>query len=73
MEDINTKRKNYIGKKIWAQRYLMILTLPAVLWMIIFNYVPMYGVTIAFKNYEPYIGFLKSQWVGLANLRILHL
>jgi len=71
MEDINTKRKNYIGKKIWAQRYLMILTLPAVLWMIIFNYVPMYGVIIAFKNYEPYIGFLKSPWVGLANFKEL--
>ncbi len=60
-----------IGKLFWKQRYLMVLTLPAVLWMIIFNYVPMYGIIIAFQEYNPVRGFNGSPWVGLANFREL--
>lgn len=71
MENTNIKVKRHIGKKFWSQRYLMVLTLPAVLWMIIFNYIPMYGIIIAFKNYQPYIGFLKSSWIGLDNFKML--
>jgi len=58
-------------KTFWDQRYLMILVIPVVLWMIIFNYIPMFGLVIAFKEYNPYLGplegFLKSPWVGFAN------
>jgi len=45
------------------QLYLMLL--PAVVWYIIFSYMPMYGLTIAFKNYNPGLGILGSKWVGL--------
>lgn len=51
----------------------MILVLPVVLWMLIFNYIPMLGLVISFKEYNPYLGpleaFVKSPWVGLANFR----
>lgn len=70
MENIKIKNKHF-GKIFWSQRYLMLLTLPVVLWMIIFNYIPMYGILMSFKNYQPYIGFLKSPWVGLANFKEL--
>lgn len=63
--------KRSLTKRIWLQRYLMILTLPAVLWMILFNYVPMYGVIIAFQEYTPFQGFLKSPWLGLDNFKEL--
>lgn len=43
--------------------YLMIL--PGILYITIFKYVPMYGVTIAFKNYSIFKGYLASPWVGL--------
>lgn len=51
--------------KVYKQRYLLMMALPAVVWMIIFNYIPMYGVLIAFQNYriikpimeQPFIGF----------------
>jgi len=59
------------SKTFWKQRYLMVLTLPVVLWMILFNYVPMAGLIIAFKEYTPYQGFLHSPWTGLANFREL--
>ncbi|MFC4810968.1 ABC transporter permease [Paenibacillus sp. GCM10023250] len=60
-----------LAKRLWLQRYLMLLTLPAVLWMIVFNYVPMYGVIIAFQEYTPFQGFIHSPWLGLGNFREL--
>lgn len=66
---MNTKRT--LSKRIWLQRYLLILTLPAVLWMIIFNYIPMYGVIIAFQEYTPFKGFIHSPWLGFDNFREL--
>jgi putative aldouronate transport system permease protein len=63
--------KRQIGKRFWSQRYLMLLTLPAVLWMIVFNYIPMYGIIIAFKDYNPMLGFLKSPWIGFDNYKEL--
>jgi len=67
-----SKRKNLIWKKFWDQRYIMILVLPAVLWMLIFSYLPMLGIILAFKEYNPFMGsflegFIKSPWVGINN------
>jgi putative aldouronate transport system permease protein len=39
--------------------------LPVLVWYIVFCYVPMYGVQIAFRNYNPVMGVLKSPWAGL--------
>lgn len=54
------KRKRM--KKCW-QLYLIIL-LP-VIYLILFKYVPMYGIVIAFKNYIATKGIMGSPWVGL--------
>lgn len=51
-------KRNYI-------LYLMIL--PVVAYYIIFSYVPMYGVQLAFKNFIPKLGITGSPWVGLEN------
>jgi putative aldouronate transport system permease protein len=45
--------------------YLMIL--PVLAFYIVFLYSPMYGAIIAFKDYIPMKGILKSEWVGLKN------
>lgn len=45
------------------QIYLFLL--PALAYVIIFHYAPMYGVQIAFKNYNPYKGISGSEWAGL--------
>lgn len=49
-------------KESW-QWYLMLL--PALIYIIIFNYGPMYGVQIAFKRYNAAKGIWGSPWVGL--------
>jgi len=67
------KKKVSVRQIFWDQRYLMILVLPVVLWMLIFNYIPMFGLIISFKDYNPYLGplegFFKSPWVGFANFK----
>lgn len=40
------------------------MALPVVLYYVIFHYVPMYGATIAFKDFTPAKGILGSQWIG---------
>lgn len=49
-------------RQMW-QLYLFVL--PAVLIVLIFNYWPMYGLQIAFKDYRPALGIAGSPWVGL--------
>ena len=59
------------GKAFWDQRYLMILVLPVVAWMFVFNYIPMVGLVISFKEYNPFLGplegFTQSPLVGFDN------
>ena len=70
--------KNYIAEKITDPRkkrkklkagdiQLLLLTLPAILFFIIFHYIPMFGVVIAFKDYSYSKGILGSDWVGFKN------
>jgi putative aldouronate transport system permease protein len=48
----------------WNQRQLWLISLPGILWYIIFAYGPMYGLIIAFENYSPGRGMLGGPWVG---------
>lgn len=54
------KKMNF--KKYW-QLYLLLV--PAVFYVLIFSYGPMYGIIIAFKDYKPKLGYWGSEWVGL--------
>jgi putative aldouronate transport system permease protein len=46
---------------------LLLLFAPAVVLLILFNYIPIGGIAIAFKNFSPYRGMVKSPWVGLTH------
>ncbi|MFX3641451.1 MAG: sugar ABC transporter permease, partial [Candidatus Pristimantibacillus sp.] len=54
-------------KKIIRNYDLYLLLLPTLAYFIIFHYVPMYGLQIAFKNFNPVKGILGSPWVGFDN------
>ena len=60
--------KGFFGT-FWKQRYLMILLLPPIAWLIIFRYMPMYGVVMAFQKFNPVKGFFDSPWVGLKHFK----
>ncbi|MGK2349171.1 ABC transporter permease [Actinomyces sp. W5033] len=47
---------------------LYLLLAPAVIYLVLFKYWPMYGVQIAFRNYNPIDGFMGSEWVGLEHI-----
>ncbi len=52
---------------IASNKSLYVMILPVLLFYIVFSYVPMYGVIIAFKNFQPGMGISGSPWVGLQN------
>lgn len=52
---------------------LHLLILPALVLTILFQYVPMFGLVIAFQDYKPWLGFFGSEWVGLSHFRELFL
>jgi putative aldouronate transport system permease protein len=62
---------NQLGKKHFAQPLLLLMLLPAIAYFIIFQYIPMAGVLLAFKQYDIRGGFFGSPWVGFANFRFL--
>lgn len=53
-------------KKYW---FIYMLVLPGFLFMLVFDYGPMYGIVLAFKEYHPNLGVWGSPWVGLENFR----
>lgn len=52
-------------------RFLVLLGLPGVLLVLLFQYVPLLGNVIAFKDYQPYVGIRDSPWVGFRNFEII--
>ena len=46
---------------------LLLLALPGVILLLVFNYFPMAGIVIAFKDFKPIQGILGSEWVGMKN------
>jgi putative aldouronate transport system permease protein len=55
--------------ELWKYRWLYLFMLPGLLYFILFKYVPLWGLIIAFQKYQPYLGVMKSPWVGLENFR----
>jgi putative aldouronate transport system permease protein len=53
-----------LGKDIIKYKYIYIMLIPVLAYYILFKYVPMYGAQIAFKDFRPRLGILKSPWVG---------
>jgi putative aldouronate transport system permease protein len=56
--------KERVKKDFKKNKELYLLVLPVVIFYIIFSYKPMYGIIIAFKNFNPSKGILGSDWVG---------
>jgi len=60
------KLRMHVAKKtFYANWTLYLLVLPAFIYLFLFNYMPMYGVQIAFRNFRPKKGITGSDWVGL--------
>ena len=60
-----------LTKQIIDQRYLLFLSVPFIIWLFIFRYIPLVGWVIAFQDYKPQFGFFNQQWSGLKHFREL--
>ena len=68
-----TKRVTWavFWKYFRAHYWLYIMIIPAMVYLFIFHYIPMYGVVIPFFNYNIIKGLSGSEWVGLDNYKYL--
>lgn len=67
---IQRKKKGFISN-IKKHYILYLMFLPVIICLLLFNYIPMWGVLLAFKNYVPWYGFFGSKWVGLYNFQYI--
>ena len=70
MTDATTTRENHhsaLWRRIWNCRVLYLLILPLIVWYVMFCYVPMAGLYLAFERFSYKGGIWGSAWVGLNN------
>ena len=66
---VNVAQPVSFGKRLKRSSSLYLLMLPSLVIMFLFTYIPMYGVTIAFKDFTPARGIMGSSWAGLKYFR----
>lgn len=66
----NLNRKNKRAR-FWRQGQLWLMLLPGLLFYLIYRYVPMFGLLVAFKDYSPFLGVWESPWVGFKHFERL--
>ncbi|MEV0147494.1 MULTISPECIES: ABC transporter permease subunit [unclassified Nonomuraea] len=67
------RRRHKLGLRVSFVRYrwLYLMLLPGVVYFALFKYLPMYGVTIAFQDFLPFLGYSGSPWVGFRHFEEL--
>lgn len=66
---MNAKPADSLLKRLSRQKTLQMMAIPGLLWMIVFNYIPMYGIIIAFKEFRIIHSFGDAPWVGLMHFK----
>ena len=56
-------------QRFWKARWFYLLMAPGLIYFFVYKYIPMLGLTMAFQEYSPSLGFLKSPWVGLKHFQ----
>jgi putative aldouronate transport system permease protein len=58
-------------KRLFQQRALVIMSVPFLVWLFIFKYIPLWGWSIAFQDFKPAKGFFEQKWVGFKHFQFL--
>ena len=61
-------KRNYL-RELVQNRYLYLLLLPALLYVILIDYSAMYGIQLAFKEFSPKLGITGSEWIGFKHFK----
>lgn len=70
-QNIPSLNKRSLGKRIYAYRYFYLMLSITLIYFILFKYVPMYGVQLAFKKFSYRRGIMGSEWIGWSNFQAL--
>lgn len=54
-----------VWKKIWKHRLFYLFMLPGIVWFFLFSYVPLFGIQVAFRDFNFMGGFTGSPWAGM--------
>jgi len=54
-----------------SYKHYFIMLLPGLVWLFFFNLLPMYGILMSFKDFNPGLGIFKSEWIGFANFEYM--
>lgn len=65
------KKKKGFFETLKGQGWLMVMSVPMLLYVLLFNYSPLWGWICAFQDYKPAKGIFGSKWVGLGNFQWL--
>ncbi|WP_067844085.1 ABC transporter permease [Amphibacillus sediminis] len=63
-------QKNF-WQRLKNQKALILMSLPFVIWLIVFRYIPVFGWTMAFQDYKPQNTFFEQEWVGFKHFKDL--
>ncbi|GAA4204360.1 ABC transporter permease [Actinocatenispora rupis] len=61
------RRKLTLWQRIKRDKVMLVLMLPGLAYFVVFHYAPLFGYVVAFEDYQPYLGFAQSTWVGMEN------
>ena len=68
-KDVNVKKKSKIRGSWFDRTAMYFMLLPGVLLLVLFQYLPKFGIVLAFKKYRYDMGILGSEWCGLDNFK----
>lgn len=66
-QKVNLLHQGSLLKRMVAHRQLYLMLVPVIIYFVIFKYIPMFGLVIAFQDYRVFGGIWKSPWIGLEN------
>lgn len=68
---INKPKTNGFFQTVVKQKALIMMSIPIIIYVFIFSYLPLRGLTMAFQNFKPGKTFFEQKWVGWANFEML--
>jgi putative aldouronate transport system permease protein len=68
---LNKKRRKSVWATLFEQKALLIMSIPLLLYQILFKYIPIYGWSMAFQKFKPGRSMWEQEWVGFDNFKKL--
>ena len=66
---VAASKKKTLWSEIVRHKEKYLLVLPGLIWYLVFAYLPMYGLTLAFRTFRANLGLFRSPWVGMINFQ----